>query len=153
MAMMDVNTPVFIDTNFLLRATISTLALHTDTLEALKRLMKHRTALWINRQVLREYMATVTRPQNFMDPLPSQVVVQRVRYFERRFKIAEESPVVTANLLNLLETVSIGGKQIHDANIVATMQVYQITQLLTFNTVDFVRFTPLISLYQAADVP
>ena len=32
------------------------------------------------------------------------------------------------------------GKQVHDARIAAAMKVHQITQLLTFNSKDFVRF-------------
>jgi len=39
-----------------------------------------------------------------------------------------------------------GGRQVHDANIVATMQVYGITHLLTHNTDDFARFAHLITV-------
>lgn len=35
---------------------------------------------------------------------------------------------------------SVTGKQVHDARIVAAMNVHQITKLLTFNTKDFKRF-------------
>lgn len=38
------------------------------------------------------------------------------------------------------------GKQIHDANIVATMIAYRIEYLLTHNVVDFERFTSLIHI-------
>jgi predicted nucleic acid-binding protein len=48
-------------------------------------------------------------------------------------------------LLALSGQVNIGGKQVHDANIVATMQVYGIRQLLTHNTSDFVRFSSFIT--------
>jgi predicted nucleic acid-binding protein len=45
-----------------------------------------------------------------------------------------------------MEQIVIGGAQIHDANIVATMQVYNIPTLLTHNTKDFKRFSSLISI-------
>jgi predicted nucleic acid-binding protein len=45
-----------------------------------------------------------------------------------------------------MEQVTIGGKQVHDANIVATMQVYGIDQLLTHNVTDFDRFTEFITV-------
>ena len=45
-----------------------------------------------------------------------------------------------------MEQVKIVGKQVHDANIVATMQAYQIPYLLTANIGDFNRFSTLITL-------
>jgi predicted nucleic acid-binding protein len=62
------------------------------------------------------------------------------------FQIADENETVTQNLFALLEQVPIGGKQVHDANIVATMQSVGVTQLLTLNTADFRRFEPGITL-------
>ncbi len=41
-----------------------------------------------------------------------------------------------------------GGKQIHDANIVATMQVYNISHLFTLNIADFMRFSSFITLIE-----
>ena len=37
------------------------------------------------------------------------------------FEILEDGPVVTESLIALCRKVSVGGRQIHDANIVATM--------------------------------
>ncbi|MEH2170887.1 MAG: hypothetical protein V7K41_30400 [Nostoc sp.] len=45
-----------------------------------------------------------------------------------------------------MEEIFSGGKQVHDANIVATMLVYGIPQLLTHNTSDFARFSGLITV-------
>ena len=39
-----------------------------------------------------------------------------------------------------------GGRQVHDANIVATMLVYGILPLLTNTTEDFTRFSSFIRL-------
>ncbi|MBO1348300.1 MAG: hypothetical protein EBE86_013325 [Hormoscilla sp. GUM202] len=43
-----------------------------------------------------------------------------------------------------MEQITIGGAQVHDANIVATMLVYGIGELLTNNVDDFNRFSELI---------
>jgi predicted nucleic acid-binding protein len=40
----------------------------------------------------------------------------------------------------------VAGRQVHDANIVATMLANGITRLLTFNVADFRRFAALISV-------
>jgi predicted nucleic acid-binding protein len=45
-----------------------------------------------------------------------------------------------------MERFEIAGKQVHDANIVATMLVHGITQLLTQNIADFSRFSSLITV-------
>ena len=47
---------------------------------------------------------------------------------------------VTQILCELLAEIPTGGKQVHDANIVATMMAYGIPALLTHNAKDFARF-------------
>ena len=64
----------------------------------------------------------------------------------RRFRLAEVDAGVTLSLLQLLNTIQIGGKQVHDANIVATMQTHGIGQLLTHNVSDFARYSHLITV-------
>jgi predicted nucleic acid-binding protein len=102
--------------------------------------------LWISRQVLREYAAVLTRPQTFSQPQPAAVVAERIRYFITRFQVADENTKVTENLLALLSDLEVNGKQVHDANIIATMQAYSVTHLLTHNTGDFQRFAHLITI-------
>lgn len=46
--------------------------------------------------------------------------------------------------MRLARSFSFGGKQVHDANIVATMLAHGEARLLTFNAADFRRFVPLI---------
>jgi len=53
---------------------------------------------------------------------------------------------VTEHLLQLLTAHGIGGKRVHDANIVATMMAYGIPKLLTHNVADFERFGKQIAL-------
>ncbi len=63
-----------------------------------------------------------------------------------KFNVAEDGSRVTDRLLQLLEQTSVGGKQVHDANIAATMLAHGIRRLLTFNVADFRRFAGLIEL-------
>lgn len=105
---------VFLDTNLLVYANVANSPLHQRSLEAIQSYVGAGTTLWISRQVLREYLATVTRPQVFSDPVTAKVAVTRVRYFQTRFRIAEDGPEVTERLLALVEQIPIGGKQIHE---------------------------------------
>ncbi len=60
--------------------------------------------------------------------------------------VLEDGPLVTASLLQLCREVAVGGRQIHDANIVATMLAHGERRLLTFNVADFRRYGDRIEL-------
>jgi predicted nucleic acid-binding protein len=137
---------VFLDTNVLVYATVPESPLHLLALNTIQNLEQAGHELWISRQVLREYMATLTRPQVFTEPISTQALTAAIRSFQIRFQIAEDNLQVTERLLSLMEEIFSGGKQVHDANIVATMLVYKIPQLLTRNTNDFARFSELITV-------
>ena len=62
------------------------------------------------------------------------------------FEILEDGPAVTESLVALCRDVAVGGRQIHDANIVATMLTHGERRLLTFNTADFRRYGDRIEL-------
>jgi predicted nucleic acid-binding protein len=137
---------LFVDTNILIYANVSTAPLHAVALEALRDAHQAKRPLWISRQVLREFVATRTRPQTFAQSSKPEAVVERVRYLEERFAVADDTAAVTRQLIKLLEDFKIGGKQIHDANIVATMLAYGIPCLLTHNIKDFQRFVEVIKI-------
>jgi predicted nucleic acid-binding protein len=96
--------------------------------------------LWTSRQVLREFLAVTTRPGVVVPPPTVSALPHSVRQFERTFQIADEDSAVTASLLDLFGSRIIRVKQVHDANIVATMRRYGIQWLLTHNTSDFTRY-------------
>jgi predicted nucleic acid-binding protein len=137
---------LFVDTNALIRSHVQTARYHLDVQTALKALMVNRHELWINRQVIREYANVLTRSQSYALPTPPAEVAKQLRFFERYYRIANEIPAVSQELYRLMETVLVGGKQIHDANIVATMLAYQVPKLFTLNTVDFERYAHLIDV-------
>jgi len=55
--------PVFVDTNVLVYASPPSASQHLAARTAIDRLQEEGAALWISSQVLREYLAVVTRPQ------------------------------------------------------------------------------------------
>ena len=56
--------------------------------------------------------------------------------------------MVAELLITLCREVLVGGSQIHDANIVATMLAHGERRLLTFNVADFRRFEGRIELVE-----
>jgi predicted nucleic acid-binding protein len=137
---------LFVDTNILVYAAVSQSPFHADARQTIHSRQEAGFDLWISRQVLREYLATLSRPQTFSIPQPIEVLVKDVRKLQDCFSIAEDGPAVTAKLLELLETLPVGGKQIHDANIVATMLAYDIRAILTHNSDDYARFADIITV-------
>ena len=113
--------PVFVDTNNLIYAQQALSPFHAVATARLHNLAAAGHSLWISRQVLREYLAVMSRPGALTAPVPMVRLVADVQAFQRQFLIAEDGPGVTQHLLNLLATVPCTGKQVHDANIVATM--------------------------------
>jgi predicted nucleic acid-binding protein len=137
---------VFLDTNVLVVAAIPTAPKHGLAREALRKAVPPGKRGTISRQILREFMAVLTRPSSYHRPPAFDAVASAVRRFENRFEIIKDGPAVTARLVDLLSVVPCGGKQIHDANIVATMLVHGIDQLLTDNESDFGRFADVIEI-------
>lgn len=145
--------PVFVDANVLVYAVSRSATLSQVARQTLDDLVQGGVVLWVSRQVLREYLAVMSRPQTFQNPPPMSVLIADVLDFQQRFQVAEDSPTVTSNLLSLLAVIPCGGKQVHDANIVATAQAHGIPRLLTHNVTDFARFGGLITILPLVTTP
>jgi predicted nucleic acid-binding protein len=137
---------VFVDTNVLVYANLALSPFNTAATTGLHTLRKAAAELWISRQILREYLAAMTRPGLLTGSIPISSLTADVQSFGSMFRIAEDGPTVSAHLLRLLQSIAAAGKQIHDANIVATMLAHGIPKLLTHNTADFARFGGLITV-------
>jgi predicted nucleic acid-binding protein len=143
---------IFVDTNVLTRATIDAAPLHHEARTTLDNLWDAGAKLSFSYQVIREYVSNATRPQTYSPPLAMEVVLTQVESFHKSFLILPDSPAVLAKFLELVRKVPVGGKQIYDANIVATMLVYEIEELLTHNVKDFERFQPYIRIIPLVEV-
>ena len=75
-----------------------------------------------------------------------KTAIADVRCLQSVFRVAEDGPLVLERLLALVGTYPSAGKQVHDANIVATMLVHKIGSLVTFNATDFQRFAAVIEI-------
>ena len=137
---------LFVDTNILVYATVASAPLHLQAKDALVRHRKSGKNLWISRQVLREYLAVLSRPQTFTPALAMETLFEELVLIESRFFIAEDGPKVTEKLVSLLREIPSAGKQVHDANIVATMLAHNIPALITHNMSDYARYSGVIEI-------
>lgn len=104
---------VFVDTNVLVYATVKEAPFHLGARQALGRLRADGADLWISRQVVREFLAVLTRPQTFAVHLSVAEVVSTIQVIMSQFRVAEDSAAVTSRLLYILEQVPVGGRQVH----------------------------------------
>ena len=139
MAMTDAD-PLFVDTNVLVYANVASAPFHTQALSALEVAHQAGQRLGVSRQILREFIVARTRPQTFARPATPSAVIERVRYLDEHFHVADDTSAVTDHLVKLMRDFMIGGKQVHDANIMATLLAIDIPCLLTHNVKDFERF-------------
>lgn len=141
---MTVGSAVFVDSNVLIYAAIPQSTFCLKARAALTELQNSDAELFISRQVIREFLAYMSSRADAAYR-PAQVL-EAVRTLERHYSVAEEHALVAEQLYLLLDKVPCGGKQIHDANIVATMLACDIPQLLTYNLDDFRRFSGMIEI-------
>ncbi len=137
---------MFVDTNVLVNARFIEAPDHEAARASLESAIEKLEALRISRQILREYLAVVTRPQAWPVAISRDEALEDLNRFAAAFEVLEDGPVVTDRLIALCRQTPVGGKQIHDANIVATMLAYGERRLLTFNTADFRRYADRIEL-------
>src|SRR3712207_2108000 len=104
---------MFVDTNVLVYATQATAPQQAAARAKLDGLHADGVALCVSRQVLREYLAVVTRPQLLAAPLPIATALARVRLFAQLFTVLEDGPAVTARPDELCRATRVGGRQIH----------------------------------------
>ena len=132
---------VVLDTNVLLAATDEARADHRDAVASLNAWPASGVALYTSGQILREYLAVATRSVDHNGlGLERSAAVANVRALRQRLRLLAEDGKVADRLLEVLDTIVCTGKQVHDANVVATMLVHGIETVVTSNVDDFTRF-------------
>jgi len=140
-----------LDTNVLLAASDVARREHTAALAALNDWPAAGVTLYTSEQILREYLAVATRPVRHNGLGMGQAdAVANVRTLRGRLRMMTEHEKVADRLLELLDGTGCTGKQVHDANVVATMLVHGVGALVTYNRDDFARFAGQIEVMAPA---
>jgi predicted nucleic acid-binding protein len=138
---------VLVDTNVLLSATAPLRRLHRAALAVLEDWPNQGSILATTTQVFREYLAVATRPVEANGlGLSTADALANVAAFRGRMRLLPDSEPAWDRMRALLEAHGCQGKQIHDANMVATALTAGIRRLVTANVNDFLRFVPEIEV-------
>lgn len=139
---------VLVDTNVLVYATDADSPWQSTAESALEEWRRQGTELYVTVQVLREYLAVTTRPAaGQITPPDYKAIGANLACFRAAFRVLEETRLISEKLEELARQFSVKGRQVHDANIVAAMCVHGLRDILTHNSSDFARFSPLITIH------
>lgn len=127
---------VFIDTNILVYATDERSPFHSRCRALLDGLIEKGIGCAISPQIVREYLVVFTRAAS-SDNTVRLAVLENIERFLGVFILLGEDHETVSQLRTIVANSTVGGKQIHDANIVAVMQVHGVKRLLTHNLDDF----------------
>lgn len=141
----------FVDTGILLRAQDRTDSNYPTIREALRLIWGRGDSLATATQNLREFWNVSTRPTSARGGYGRTVLqtARRVHLLERVLQIVPESPASFARWRELVELHSVVGVQVHDANLVAIMEIHGTSQLITLNPNDFRRYPGCIRITPA----
>ncbi len=137
------NSKILLDTNSLIYLKFSSLGFHQSTKSIFINLTERNNTFHISNQILREYIASCTREKLHKS---YEEVIFDCEEFTQAFEVFEDTKQVSISLLELCKKYQINGKQVHDANIAATMLANSIPYILTANVTDFKRFSDLIKI-------
>ena len=97
--------------------------------------------MYFTLQNMSEFWNVATRPAaNNGLGFSIALTLGELQKIERFLTVLPDSPAVYAEWKRLVVKHSVLGSKVHDAKLVATMNVHGILRVLTFNTADFARY-------------
>ena len=115
---------------------------HPVAAQALARLLGQGDEIYLTPQNFIEFWAVATRPVEANGfGWTSERTAKEVTDLQERFPLLPDSPEIFTRWLELVRLLSIHGKRVHDARLVAVLQAHGVEHLITFNTSDFAAFS------------
>ncbi len=138
---------VLIDTNILIRAAHRKSPAHRQAINALRTLRTRGDRICVVPQNLYEFWAVATRSikNNGLDHSPNQAS-RLVSIIEESCMVFRDPPELYDEWRRLVVLHGVSGKKAHDTRLVAAMKVHRITQILTYNVDDFIRYSSIEAL-------
>ncbi len=140
------------DTNILIRSIDQTHPMQAEATAALTTLLRSGERLYVTPQNMIEFWNVCTRPldRNGLGLSPTEADREASR-LEGVLTLLPDVPAIYPEWRRLVVAHSVSGVRVHDARIVAAMNVYGVSNLLTFNGPDFARY-PGIQAVHPKDV-
>lgn len=141
-----------LDTNILLRSAETAHPMNAEAVEAVALLLDAGETVSIVPQNISEFWNVCTRPadKNGLGLTPAETDAE-VSRLEAMFDFRLDEPQIYHEWRKLVVAHSVSGVNVHDARLVAAMNIHGISHILTFNEKDFRRY-PGITVMVPGDV-
>ena len=105
-------------------------------------------------QNIAEFWNVATRPaeRNGLGLSPEEVL-QEVRSIEKSLTLLPDIPAIYSAWKQIVAVHKVQGVKVYDARLAAIMSVYTVESVLTFNSVDFERFTNIRAIHPSSVLP
>lgn len=131
---------ILLDTNIALRLLDRNAPEHPVCVQAIKNLLCRGNEPCLAPQVLIEFWVVATRPVNVNGfGWTAAQTLDAINHLRGLFLLLDDTPAIFEAWLALVSS-GVYGKRAHDARLVAFMQVYGISEILTLNGADFKDF-------------
>ena len=142
-----------LDTNILLRLGEPAHPHHAAAIQSLRTLATAGHTFAISSQTIAEFLAVATRPIPDRGLGMDQATADReLSKVTAALTVFYDSKEVMDELRRLVVAHAVTGKSVHDCHLVATMNVYRVRDILTFNVRDFTRY-PGITIHDPTTLP
>jgi predicted nucleic acid-binding protein len=137
-----------VDTNILLRISRRSDPQHKLVDAALGALAVAGTTLHYTHQNIAELWNAMTRPvaRNGFG-LTVAEAEREVKVIEAGMNLLSDDEAVYREWRRIIVQYSVSGVQVHDARLVAAMQVHGVKHILTFNVADFSRYGEIVAVH------
>lgn len=132
---------ILLDTNVLLRRVQPSHPSHALAVEGVARLLAAGETVHFTLQNIAEFWNVATRPAEHNGlGFPAAVALAEVDKIEAALELLPDTPALYAAWKGLVLRHGVIGAKVHDARLVAAMNVHAVRRLLTFNAGDFARY-------------
>jgi len=138
---------LLLDSNIILRLSDTSHNSHGLAVEAIERLHRDGHDCVLVPQVIYEYWVVATRPiaVHGLSMEVAEVNVSATAWTSQ-FTLLRDEGGLYERWRTTVVAAQVKGTPAHDARLVAAMLRHGVTHLLTFNTVDFKRFTDIVAI-------
>ena len=144
---------VLVDTNILLRSAQPNHPLCSQATRAVAKLIRREDAVFFCSQNIAEFWNVATRPADLNGlGLSHQEALQEVSSVEKLLTLLPDIPAIYAAWKEVVKDYKVQGVKVYDARLVATMNIYAVENILTFNTSDFKRYSNVAALHPSSTV-
>jgi len=139
---------VLVDTNILVRSAQPNHPLWSQSTRAVSKLIRENGAVFFCSQNIAEFWNVATRPAALNGlGLSHEESLREVSSIETLLSLLPDVPAVYTAWKEIVRDNRVQGVKVYDARLVATMSVYAVESILTFNVADFKRYGNIAALH------